>query len=170
MVVICNVIGESPRDTLLSVFQKKRLHSATCDLRLPVVSHVSTFTSSSLSLSLLIPPFIFISTMDVPEPNESPFTAVSVHTSKLTRVSAFPVRGPGRRNYSPILCTGDPTCPTRLFHTDPSTPAISILPRCLDSLHDISLGWYRCLAPYLLPAHRFCSRMVHRYVLSKACS
>jgi len=143
---------------------------AICDCPWFLTSRPSLHSPLSLSRSLLIPPFIPISTMDVPEPNESPFTAVSVHTSKLTRVSAFPVRGPGRRNYSPILCTGFPTCPTRLFHTDPSTPAISILPRCLDSLHDISLGWYRCLTLYLLPAHRFCSRMVHRYVPSKPCS
>ena len=130
------------------------------------------FSRLDLQLHPLSPysPFIPIFAMDVPEPNESPFPAVSTHTSKLTRVSVSPVRGPGRRNYSPILCTGAPACPTRLFHTDPYTSAISILPRCLDSLHDISLGWYRCPALHLLLAHRFCSRMVHRYVSSQPIS
>lgn len=43
------------------------------------------FLSVVQPCALLLLPNIFI--MDVPEPDQSPFTAVSAHTSRLTRVS-----------------------------------------------------------------------------------
>lgn len=78
--VISPLIGPTPGDTLL-LFSRN-----------DCVQHCgSAYTPGSpCSLLLLLPHTLLTSafTMDVPEPDQSPFTAVTAHTSKLTRVSS----------------------------------------------------------------------------------
>lgn len=69
--IISALIGPAPGGHFASVFQNC---IQRCNLRFPWASRFSFFPSS-------------LSTMDVPEPEQSPFTAVATHTSKITRVS-----------------------------------------------------------------------------------
>jgi hypothetical protein len=88
----------SARGTLCSCFPETTAFS-TADLRIHRARLVSTFLSPRILLTSAF-------TMDVPEPDQSPFTAVTAHTSKLTRVSFdCRLRGCDQRNafsHSPI--------------------------------------------------------------------
>lgn len=115
------------RGTLCSCFPEEAtaFSTAICACSL----HVSTLDSrlSSPSPPSPPPPLTSLITMDVPEPDQSPFTVVSTHTSKLTRVSAFLVRRGPRPPQSPPFFA--PVCfiLTHLFqhyqaYLDASTP------------------------------------------------
>lgn len=100
----------SARGHFASVFQK-RLRSAL---------RICVYTGLVLSLLLLLPHTLLISafTMDVPEPDQSPFTAMTAHTSKLTRVSSNCrlKGGCDQRNAIPsfpVLCSQGLGCPRK---------------------------------------------------------
>jgi hypothetical protein len=59
--------------------------------------------------------------------------------------------------------SGFKLCPKKRYANHVAV-AIPSLPRCLDSLHYVSLGWIRCPACHFLLAHRLRARMVHWYV------
>jgi hypothetical protein len=89
----------SARGTLCSCFPETIAFS-TADLRIHRACLVSTFLSPRILLTSAFK-------MDVPEPDQSPFTAVTAHTSKLTRVSLdCRLRGCDQRNASPpfLVC------------------------------------------------------------------
>jgi hypothetical protein len=162
--VISALIGPAPGDTL-PLFSRN-----------DCVQHCgSAFTPGSSCLyfsSFLIPSRSSAFTMDVPEPDQSPFTAMTAHTSKLTRVSSDCRLKGGCDQRSampsfPVPCSQDQDAPENLVLIIFAV-AIPSLPRCFDPLHYVSLGWIRCSAHHLLPAHRLRARMVHWYVFAES--
>ena len=130
-----------------------------------VQQQICVYTGLILSL-LLLPPHNFLTsavTMDVPEPDQSPFTAVSTHTSKLTRVS-FWLSLEGLRSAQCLIPAHRDQVVSEDYVLMCIAVAIPSLPRRFDSLHHVSLGWIRCPAHHFLPAHRLRARMVHWYV------
>lgn len=93
--------------------------------------------------------------MDVPEPEQTPFNAVQVQTSKIARVSLKLLLGRPRGEYK--------TKRDRLTIYS-CYIAIPSIPRPIDALHCIPMDWYRGFARSLLPTNCHRSRMVHRFV------
>lgn len=98
--------------------------------------------------------------MDVPEPEQTPFTALTQHTSRLHRVSLSP-SGHARRHcwLARLMAVAG-----GFFVLTQPAPDIPILPRCHDSLRGLSLGRLRRASPLFLPADRSRTGVVHWYV------
>lgn len=149
--VIAALIGCATRGHFAPVFQNQTAFStAICGSLDFLVFVISSFFTQPL-------------TMDVPEPEQSPFTAVTTQTSKLTRVRSIACHYEG---------TPEAAWPCPFLVRRSSIPfnwiltiaaAISSLFGCLYSAHHLSLGRHQRLALDFLPAHRPRGRMVHWY-------
>ena len=106
--------------------------------------------------------------MDVPEPEQTPFTAVTAQTSKLARVSFSMLIFNLFREVSEET-RGGKRCAfvfkAQLLTCDGSVLAIPNLSRCLYAFHGIPLGRDCCPSPSLLLEDRYGSGMVHWYAI-----
>lgn len=93
--------------------------------------------------------------MDVPEPDQTPFTAVTAQTSKLTRVSV--------RYLLYVLTFMQETFYISKYTDSASITAISSLSRCLHSVYPLSMvGNWRSPDCFLSEDHT-CAGLVYWY-------
>lgn len=96
--------------------------------------------------------------MDAPEPENTPFAAVSAQTSKLGRVRYSTNPTNPSISQTPSFPSSDLLTPSPLF------PAIPILPRQKHPIHLLPMDQHRRPPRPLLRPHSRSARMVHRYV------